>query len=254
MEEGLKKLKIQLEKEEDIILNIIQVLYLKKYKVLFLEVDSPFIYLEIKDSSSGNGKDVINAIKMLPGIKEVEEVEVIKTGSSRKGENKKEEKVSGSYLKKGNTLHEIIEEVEKEVVTEALNNYKSARKAAKKLGVSHTTVLNKMKKYKDLTGDKEDYEKGYCEICGVKVDEEQARCSDCQVLKIEYEEEKEELEQLLETSQKNIDEDKPENKFQNYNNKDKVVEKNSKANKIQCKNCGITLKYGAVFCHNCFSS
>lgn len=45
-------------------------------------------------------------------------------------------------------LAEIVEGYEKEAIVRALNEYKSIRKAAKALGVSHTTIVNKIKKYK----------------------------------------------------------------------------------------------------------
>lgn len=44
-------------------------------------------------------------------------------------------------------LKEIVEETEKEALLRALSQGGSARKAAKILGVSHTTVIKKMKKY-----------------------------------------------------------------------------------------------------------
>lgn len=44
-------------------------------------------------------------------------------------------------------LKEIVEEVEKEVLIKILQQHKSSRKAGRVLGVSNTTVLNKMKYY-----------------------------------------------------------------------------------------------------------
>lgn len=51
-------------------------------------------------------------------------------------------------LEKPEELKEIMERLEKEVLTKALSGYKSYRKAAIALGVSHTTIINKIKKYK----------------------------------------------------------------------------------------------------------
>ncbi|WP_294180028.1 sigma 54-interacting transcriptional regulator [uncultured Clostridium sp.] len=45
------------------------------------------------------------------------------------------------------TLKEAVGNVEKEVLASTLKKYSSLRKAAKVLGVSHTTVMNKIKKY-----------------------------------------------------------------------------------------------------------
>jgi len=45
-------------------------------------------------------------------------------------------------------LKDLVEACEKEAIIKALKKHKSCRKAAKALGVSHTTVINKMDKYK----------------------------------------------------------------------------------------------------------
>jgi len=47
----------------------------------------------------------------------------------------------------GRTLAEIVDKVEKQVVARALENMGSIRKAAAALGVSHTTIMNKIKKH-----------------------------------------------------------------------------------------------------------
>lgn len=47
------------------------------------------------------------------------------------------------------TLKEITEQCEKEAIVRVLEKYKSYRKAAQILGVSHTTIMNKTKKYLD---------------------------------------------------------------------------------------------------------
>lgn len=44
-------------------------------------------------------------------------------------------------------LKDMIAETEKKVISEALERYKSIRKAAQALGVSHATIINKMKQY-----------------------------------------------------------------------------------------------------------
>lgn len=46
------------------------------------------------------------------------------------------------------SLKEVIEECEKKTIISALERNKSIRAAAKTLGVSHTTIINKVKKYK----------------------------------------------------------------------------------------------------------
>ncbi|WP_432403765.1 TyrR/PhhR family helix-turn-helix DNA-binding protein [Wukongibacter sp. M2B1] len=48
---------------------------------------------------------------------------------------------------RGERLKDIVESVEREVIKDVLQDSKSIRKAAKKLGVSHTTIINKINKY-----------------------------------------------------------------------------------------------------------
>ncbi|MDP4161287.1 MAG: helix-turn-helix domain-containing protein, partial [Bacillota bacterium] len=45
------------------------------------------------------------------------------------------------------TLKEIVAEVERQVLLKVLETHHSSRKAGKVLGVSNTTILNKMKTY-----------------------------------------------------------------------------------------------------------
>lgn len=51
------------------------------------------------------------------------------------------------YIKQSTSLKETLGEVEKEIIVEALKNNKSIRKAAKQLGVTHTLLVNRIKKY-----------------------------------------------------------------------------------------------------------
>lgn len=44
-------------------------------------------------------------------------------------------------------LKDVVEVTEKKALISAMQNYKSCRKAAKALGVSHTTIINKLNKY-----------------------------------------------------------------------------------------------------------
>jgi transcriptional regulator of aroF, aroG, tyrA and aromatic amino acid transport len=51
------------------------------------------------------------------------------------------------FSKKWPTLKEAVDEVEKELINQVLESHLSSRKAGNILGVSNTTILNKMKKY-----------------------------------------------------------------------------------------------------------
>ena len=47
----------------------------------------------------------------------------------------------------GGALKEQVAELEKRLVTDALKSYGSARRAGQALGLSHTSILNKVKRY-----------------------------------------------------------------------------------------------------------
>ncbi len=47
----------------------------------------------------------------------------------------------------GRTLEDMVGRIERQVITQALKNWGSIRQTAKALGVSHTTIMNKMKKH-----------------------------------------------------------------------------------------------------------
>jgi transcriptional regulator of aroF, aroG, tyrA and aromatic amino acid transport len=48
---------------------------------------------------------------------------------------------------KGNSLHDLLAGYEKEIVCQRLDGCRSIRKAARNLGISHTALLNKLRKY-----------------------------------------------------------------------------------------------------------
>ncbi|ACB83689.1 sigma 54-interacting transcriptional regulator [Natranaerobius thermophilus] len=56
-----------------------------------------------------------------------------------------EAEISVNY--KDKDFSQILQSVEKQILQKVLSEHASARKAAKQLGVSHTTILNKIKKY-----------------------------------------------------------------------------------------------------------
>ncbi|WP_243404810.1 TyrR/PhhR family helix-turn-helix DNA-binding protein, partial [Thermobrachium celere] len=58
------------------------------------------------------------------------------------------QKVTMNLCDEEMSLEEIVAQCEKEAIKRAIEKYKSYRAAAKHLGVSHTTIMNKIKKYK----------------------------------------------------------------------------------------------------------
>lgn len=53
----------------------------------------------------------------------------------------------GNLLKDDRTLRQILEETEKRVLKEAVERLGSSRRVGAALGISHTAVIKKMKKY-----------------------------------------------------------------------------------------------------------
>ena len=47
----------------------------------------------------------------------------------------------------GGTLKEQVADLERKLVADALNKYRSTRRAGEALGLSHTSVLNKVRRY-----------------------------------------------------------------------------------------------------------
>ncbi len=142
-----------------------------------------------------------------------------------------------NYLKEGKPLSEIIGLLEKEVLTHALKNYQSIRKAAKALGVSHTTVLNKLNKLDDfniedvVSHHQEEEEKEKIKS-PAGVNPENHRVSAASQLNRPKETQKEQPAKTQKSLQ--------------------TGENNNSPNR--CSNCGAPLKYGSVFCTACFSS
>ncbi|MBZ9688771.1 sigma 54-interacting transcriptional regulator [Clostridium estertheticum] len=68
---------------------------------------------------------------------------IMDIGVARVEENKIDLDVHSDLL-----LKEVVEICEKQAIINALSKNKSLRKTAKELGVSHTTIINKIKKYK----------------------------------------------------------------------------------------------------------
>jgi transcriptional regulator of aroF, aroG, tyrA and aromatic amino acid transport len=55
----------------------------------------------------------------------------------------------------GQSLRVVLDSYERRIIAEALDNSKSIRKAATKLGISHTTLLSKMKKHEIVVAGKQ---------------------------------------------------------------------------------------------------
>jgi transcriptional regulator with PAS, ATPase and Fis domain len=89
----------------------------------------------------GNVRELINTLErlMVTIVEDVISPEDL-PGHFRKNENKQ------SYLCIS-TLKDAIAELEKSMITEALKNYKTTRKAAKYLGISQSALVKKASKY-----------------------------------------------------------------------------------------------------------
>lgn len=116
-----------------------------KYGKNVKHIDSEFINQLMNHEWKGNVRELKNII---------ERSMLFCRGSVLKGYNipvySKTEinfKYNDSPFDKNDKLKVIINRVEKQIIRDVLKESKSIRKAAKKLGVSHTTVINKINKY-----------------------------------------------------------------------------------------------------------
>jgi TyrR family helix-turn-helix protein/PAS domain S-box-containing protein len=105
----------------------------------------------------GNVRQLENTLELLINVVENDKItkENILQWSNfqtKKTENKNQVDedhftVQFSFNKKWPTLKEVVDQVEKELINQVLDSNLSSRKAGSILGVSNTTILNKMKKY-----------------------------------------------------------------------------------------------------------
>lgn len=95
----------------------------------------------------GNVRELKNIVERLVVISSGELIEIKDLPESLK--INKLNKVGKDYrVNCKSKLKEVIEDVEKEFLKETLKNYKSLREAAKVLGVDHSTLSRKIKKYR----------------------------------------------------------------------------------------------------------
>lgn len=110
--------------------------------------DSEFINYLIKYSWPGNVRELQNVIERAMNLcsGNILTKEHLMLDFNDKSKKDIDNICKISYIKDLN-LKETIEIYEKEVITNALKTHKTYRKAAKLLGISHTTIINKVKKY-----------------------------------------------------------------------------------------------------------
>jgi transcriptional regulator with PAS, ATPase and Fis domain len=95
-------------------------------------------------SFPGNIRELSNLIEqlvvLLPGDKiDIEDI----PSHIRTGYNKSK----NTLLTHGWNLQETVTEIEKDLITRAIENFGSQRKAAEPLGIDHSTLSRKIKKY-----------------------------------------------------------------------------------------------------------
>ncbi len=235
-----------------------------------------------------NGKNEIGDIALI----------IHKKNGAQEDRSEERERVNwdeqiNEMLKNGLSLAEIMEMFEKKVLNTAINNCGSARKTAKLLGVSHTTILNKLNKYGDLeeymNNDSIDSNGGEANETSSEVGEEQTAASN----KVDFEIRfflQEKVHSLTSKGQlqdksswgiNNISASGVDKSYNTANEAGNTIDESGemtyredsitgltsslsdslnqgtkkqseKKSRKCCSNCGAELKYGAVFCPNCF--
>lgn len=265
MEQTVSGLMINCENREGMLLDIVRIVYLKNSDILLLQKTGSGFMLKVENKFEGCVESIIKALEMLPGVHKISEEPVERDSQNRESnQNGGESKIRKNdsehdsfisleaFLDEGKTLSEIFNLVEKEILSTTLKNYQSIRKAAKALGVSHTTVINKIKKLKEL-GFIEDinfYEQE--EMLPLKTEATEEYQSK------EYFNGKETPELVMEGENLLHLENHDENNAIPRQKENPVdvpgSNKEPKTGEQRCSNCGELLKFGAVFCTSCFSS
>ena len=80
---------------------------------------------------------------------------VLCSSVSKSGKAGEVRKPSLPQIKEGRSLQDLINVYEKQIIHQALGKSQSLRKAAKSLGMSHTALLNKVKKHKIMVEGKQ---------------------------------------------------------------------------------------------------
>ena len=98
----------------------------------------------------GNVRELRNVIERTSILVEkdnIDETGILFSFEIARGADKTSSEIDENDFK-NHSLHDLIGTYEKEIISKALERFPSIRKSARWLGVSHTTLLNKIKKYR----------------------------------------------------------------------------------------------------------
>ncbi|EGO64103.1 TyrR/PhhR family helix-turn-helix DNA-binding protein [Acetonema longum] len=134
--------------------DIAQVMVIWECNIVSVKVDATdtgVIYLECQLASKEQKPQVIQALQQVDGICRVNEVPSIP--SQQRAEQlaalvaAREETAATNEIPAYQTLEERLGEVERDILQAAMRKFRSSRQLGAALGLSHTAVLKKLKKY-----------------------------------------------------------------------------------------------------------
>lgn len=145
------------ERIEDIplLVNHLITIYNKKLKLQIAGTDEAFIKRLLQYSWQGNIRELQNVIEraMILCDESVLTLRTLTLGLENSEGGSVEQATSQSLSYQGNlNLREAVELSERQVIEQALAQSKSFRSAAKILGISHTALMKKVKKYSQYSG------------------------------------------------------------------------------------------------------
>jgi len=268
MKQQVNKIKIKKNSDDDLTLEIVRILCLKRAELLLWETYDPDIYLKFSCKHAGDGDSTIKAIEKLPGIQKVERVENMP-------EKEHQEKDAFNILDYIDfpllviNNEQVIETCNSFAVeTLNLNQYPTGQPIQSLfeenvLYLVEKSMLNNSKVSQVVQLNANDKESNYRVLISPTNPSSPSNSGKKLIISFVKEKKKDDRKDLLRDHEKYQQIEKVTNslKATANNNKQKedykeenIVNKKAITNSYNyCKHCGYILKFGAVSCVNCFA-